>query len=288
MTEVAERNLVIQADVIATFLKRIVNCRSVAQLVALVPAIAQDRTKVGLDEIVTAHIKKAMAVSLLAEWRDSLAKENYDSILELKSIRAPSIQISKLAEKEGSINKDFQESLKEAKKSALTRMIDIKAREVEALSSLCEVKRNAEALHNSWVSASSAEGVSPEALALLQDSDSALSLVQSAVSIGENTAHKQMLAKAKKSETVKKAKTGGTAVMPTDRKGLEEFVKEIAKRQKQSAIDKSLARKSGKGQRGAGPSTTKNQKNTNKIGKKNRKRKNGKRGTSSTKQQKKR
>ena len=107
MTEVAERNLVIQADVIATFLKRIVNCRSVAQLVALVPAIAQDRTKVGLDEIVTAHIKKAMAVSLLAEWRDSLAKENYDSILELKSIRAPSIQISKLAEKEGSIDKDF-------------------------------------------------------------------------------------------------------------------------------------------------------------------------------------
>ncbi|RAQ99362.1 hypothetical protein DDE83_009198 [Stemphylium lycopersici] len=153
MTEVAERNLVIQADVIATFLKRIVNCRSVAQLVALVPAIAQDRTKVGLDEIVTAHIKKAMAASLLAEWRDSLAKENYDSILELKSIRAPSIQISKLAEKEGSINKDFQER---------------------------------------------------------------------------------------------------------------------------------------KGQRGAGPSKTKNQKNTNKIGKKDRKRKNRKRGTSSTKQQKKR
>ncbi|RYO55249.1 hypothetical protein AA0116_g9185 [Alternaria tenuissima] len=56
-----------------------------------------------------------------------------------------------------------------------------------------------------------------------------------------------MLAKAKKSKTVKKAKTGGTAVMLTDRKGFEEFVKEIAKRQKQSAIDKSLARKSGKG-----------------------------------------
>jgi hypothetical protein len=289
MTEVNEKNLGIQADVVATFVKRIVNCRSVAQLSTFVPAIAQDRTKLALDEIVTAHIKKALAVSLLMEWRDLLAKESFGSIPELKSIRAPSIQVSKLAEKEGSINKDFNDSLKEARKFALTRMIDIKNKEVEALSGLCEGKRNADKLHEMWISAANAaDGVSAEALALLHDPDCALSLVQSAISIGENTAHMQMLKRAKKSEAVKKTQVGATAVMPTDKKALEEFVKEIAKRQKQSAMDKSKANKSGKGRRGAGPSKTKNQKNPNKIGKKDRKRKNGKRGTSSRRQQKKR
>ncbi|KAI8931839.1 hypothetical protein NX059_011475 [Plenodomus lindquistii] len=77
--------------------------------------------------------------------------------------------------------------------------------------------------------------------------------------------------------------------MPTDSKSLEVFVKEIAKRQRQSAQDKAKAnnKKSGKGRRGAGPSKTKNQKNPNKIGKKDRQRKNGKRGSSSKRQPKK-
>lgn len=39
-----------------------------------------------------------------------------------------------------------------------------------------------------------------------------------------------MLTKAKKSKTIKKAKTRGTTVMLIDRKGLKEFIKEIAKR----------------------------------------------------------
>lgn len=288
MTGEGERNLEIQMDLVASFVKRIVNCQSVAQLIAFVPAIAKDRTKVGLDEIVTAHVKKATAASTLADWRDSLAKDNFDSIHELKSIRAPSLQISKLAEKEGSITKDFKDSLKEAKKAALTRMIDIKAKEVEALSSLCDQAKLAKKLHEAWNGISASDGVSPEACALLHEPSCASSLVSSAISIGENTAHKQMIAKQKKSEAVKKAQIGGTSVMPKDSKALEEFVKEIAKRQKQSAMDKSKAKKSGKGQRGAGPSKSKNQKNSNKVSKKDRKRKNGKRGTSSKRQQSKR
>ncbi|EMD87703.1 hypothetical protein COCHEDRAFT_1213211 [Bipolaris maydis C5] len=289
MTEGSDGNLVIQKEVNANFVKRIVNCRSVAQLVSFVPAIAQDRTKLALDDIVNAHIKKAYAVSLLTEWRDLLAKESLDSIPELKSIRAPSIQVSKLAEKEGSIDKDFKDSLKEARKFALTRMIDIKNREVEALSALCGAERNANKLHDSWTGiANTSEGVSAEAISLLHSPDCAQSLVFSAISIGENTADKQIREKSKKSETVKKTQTNATATMPKDSKALEEFVKEIAKRQKQSAMDRSKARKSGKGRRGAGPSKTKNQKNPNKIGKKDRKPRNGKRGTSSKRQQKKR
>lgn len=288
MTEAHERNLAIQADVVALFLKRLVNCRSVAQLVALVPAAVQDRTRSGLDDIVNAHIKKASADHLLAEWKDHLAKENYGAILELKSIRGPSIQVSKLAEKDVSISKDFSDALKEAKKSALARMIAIKEQEVEALSKLCNEDRNYTDLRADWKRVANADGVSKEAYSLLIDPDCVLSLIQSSISIGENTAHKQMEKKKQKSGAVKGARTKGTAAMPTEPKALEEFIKEIAKRQKQSAVDKSKARQSGKGQRGAGPSKTKNQRNPNGVGKKNRKRNAGKRGTSSKKQQKKR
>lgn len=288
MTEAHERNLAIQADVVALFLKRLVNCRSVAQLVALVPAAVQDRTRTGLDDIVNAHIKKATADHLLAEWRDHLAKQNYGAIPELKSIRGPSIQVSKLAEKDASISKDFSDALKEAKKSALTRMIAIKAEEVKALSNICNEERMYTILHGEWKRAANTEGVSKEAYNLLHDADCALSLIQSTISIGENAAHKQMEKKKQKSGTAKGTQTKATAAMPTEPKALEEFIKEIAKRQKQSAVDKSKARQSGKGQRGAGPSQTKNQKNPNRVGKKDRKRKNAKRGTSSKKQQKKR
>lgn len=288
MTEEHDRNLAIQADVVALFLKRLVNCRSVAQLVALVPAAVQDRTREGLDVIVNAHVKKAVAAFLLAEWRDHLAKSNFDAIPELKSIRGPSIQVSKLAEKDAAISKDFSDALKEAKKSALTRMIEIKKNEVESLTNLCSEDKNAVQLHELWKRVANTEGVSKEAHTLLYDSECALSMTQTAISIGENTANKQMDKKKNKSDAVKKAKKDATSVMPTDKKGLEEFIKEIAKRNKQSASDKAKAKKSGKGQRGAGPSQTKNQKNSNKVGKKGRKPKNGKRGNSSKKQQKKR
>lgn len=287
MTDVADRNLAVQTDVVGAFLKRLVNCRSVAQLVSLVPAAVQDRTRVDLDNIVNAHVKKATTAFQLAEWRDSLAKQNYDGIPELKSIRGPSVQVSKLAETEAAISKDFSEALKEAKKSALTRMIEIKASEVEALTLISQEDRNVANLILGWKRVADTEGVSKEAHVLLYDSDSIRSLIQTAISIGENTAQKQMLKKQQKALAVKKTKTGATAVMPTEPKALEEFVKEIAKRQKQSAMDKSKARKPGKGQRGAGPSKTKNQKNAMRVAK-NRKGKNAKRGTSSGKQQKKR
>jgi hypothetical protein len=76
--------------------------------------------------------------------------------------------------------------------------------------------------------------------------------------------------------------------MPEKPQDLVAFVKEVAERHRQSVQDKSRAKKSGKGQRRAGPSKTKNQKkNTNKVGKKNRKTRKGKRGTSSKKQPKK-
>jgi hypothetical protein len=285
------RNLAIQEEVVATFLKRIVNCRSVPQLVSFVPAIVHERTKVALDEIISAHVKQAQACQLLAEWKDYLAKEDFKSVLQLKSLRAPSLQISKLAEKDGSISANFDESLKEAKRTALERMIEIKEIEVKALRGLCNIKNQADALRNQWNLASRADGVSPEAAALLYEPLCSLSLVQSTVSIGENTADKQMKLKLKKSEAIKKTHTSATDVMPKDKRGLEEFVKAIAQRQRQSALDKAKAKKSGKGRRGAGPSKTKNQKkNPNNIvlGQKDRKRKNEKRGPSSKRQQKKR
>jgi hypothetical protein len=286
-TGLVTQTLEIQREVCASLVKRIVNCRNVAQLVSFVPAVAQDQTKAGLDKIVNSHVKKAAASFLLTEWRDHLAKESLDQIPELKSLRAPSIQISKLAEEDGAINKTFDDALKEAKKSALTRMIFIKDREVEALGKLCEEKSCTDKLQTAWIKLSNLNGVSPEAKAILSDRACASSVICSAISIGENTALKHVEEKSKKIAAVKKTQKDGTA-MPKDSKALEEFVKEIAKRQKQSAIDKSKARKSGKGQRGAGPSKSKNQKNSNKVGKKSRKPRNGKRGTSSKRQQKKR
>lgn len=286
-TEMVNRILDTQVDVATNFVKRIVNCRSVAQLVSFVPAVAQDQTKQSLDKIVNSHIKKASAAFLLAEWRDHLAKNNFDAILELKSLRTPSIQISKLAEEEGSISKSFDEPLKEAKKLALVHMIFIKDKEVEALGKLCESARNVEQVWGIWKQLADFDGVSTEAKAILQEHSCVTSLICSAISIGENTAQKQITAKAKKSETVKKTQTRATDKLPDNPKAMEEYVKEIVKRSKQSATDKAKAKKSGKGQRGAGPSKSKNQKNSNKIVKKGRKPKNGKRGTSSKRQQKK-
>lgn len=287
-TGLHERNLAVQTELVAVFLRRIVNCRSVPQLVTLVPAIAQERTKELLDRIVDAHIKKATAVSLLADWRDSLAKQSFGSISQLKSLRAPTIQVSKIAELEKDISKNFDDSLKEAKKFALTRMIDIKNQEVEILSGLCDMKANADRVMKLWLTISAQDSVSSEAHSLLADKWCPLSLVQSAISIGENTAQKQIDAKTRKSETVGNAKTKATASMPEKPQDLVAFVKQVAEQHRQSVQDKARAKKSGKGQRGAGPSKTKNQtKNTNKVGKKNRKTKNGKRGTSSKKQQKK-
>jgi hypothetical protein len=285
-TDDGERNLAIQNEVIGTLLKRLVNCRSVAQLVSLVPAAVQDRTRTKLDEIVNAYVKKASTAFQLAEWRDCLAKQNYETIQELKSIRGPSIQVSKLAETDAAISKDFSDALKEAKRSALTRMIEIKAAEVEALTLISQESRNVNHLFSEWRQEANREGASKESIAILNDTESVRSLVQTAISIGENTAHKLMQKKQEKASAVKKTTIKATA-MPTDSKALEEFVKEIAKRQRQSAMDKSKAKKPGKGQRGAGPSKTKNQKNAARVAK-NRKGKNAKRGTSSKKQQKKR
>jgi hypothetical protein len=287
-TGLHERNVAVQDELLSSFLRRSVNCRSVPQLVALVPAIVQEKTKELLDRIVDAHVKKAMAASLLADWRDSLAKESFGSIPQLKSLRAPTIQVSKIAELEKTIKKDFDDSLKEAKKSALTRMIDVKNQEVEILNNLCEKEANAVSLQAIWLTKSDHDGVSAEAYSLLTEKWCPISLVQTAISIGENTAQKQIDAKIRKSETVVNVKTKSTDSMPEKPQDLVAFVKEVAERHRQSVQDKSRAKKSGKGQRGAGPSKTKNQKkNTNKVGKKNRKTRKGKRGTSSKKQPKK-
>jgi len=287
-TELNNFNLGVQEDVMRNFAKRLVACRSTAQLVSLVPAAVQERTKDILESIVQAHIKKSSAAFLLAEWRDCIAKESFVSVLELKSLRAPSIQVSKLSEKDGVLDKGFEDSLKEAKKLALMRMISIKASEIEALGKICDMEARYKEIIEIWNKASQQNDASAEASALLRHTPSIKSLIQTTVSIGENIAHKQAELREKKATVQKTTKVSATAVMPTDSKGLEEFVKEIHKRQKQSVQDRAKSKKSGKGPRGAGPSKTKNQKNSNKkVAKKGRKQRKGKRGTSSKKQQKK-
>lgn len=287
-TQVAEFNLKTAEDLVGGFVKRIVNARTTAQLVSLVPAPVQERTKKLLEQIVQAHLKTANASSVLKEWQDALAKNFFD-LPELNSIRAPSVQVSKLASENGQLDsKNFNDALVASKRSALERMIEIKEKEISILEQLCDVDAQSKALLAGWRIASGGDHISPEALTILLSHACGESLVKTTVSIGANAAYRQLETKKKKSETVKKVSVKTTGALPGDRKELMELIKEMNKRQRQSSDDKRKASKSGKGPRGAGPSKTKNQKkNTNKVSK-GRKGKNGKRGTSSGKQQRKR
>lgn len=286
-TQLAEFNLRTAEDLVSSFVKRIVNAKSTAQLVAMVPAPVQERTKKLLEQIVQAHLKMANATTILKEWKDSLAKSNFN-LPELKSIRAPSVQVSKLATDHGQLDpKNFTSALEASKRGALERMIEIKEGEIEILDQLCDSDVQTGKLLAGWKTASEDEHISAEALTILLSHSCGISLVKTAISIGANAAYRQIETKKKKSETQKKAKVDATGALPGDKKALAEFIKEINKRQRQSTQDKqkALKNKSGKGQGGAGPSKTKNQKKkTNKVSK----RRQGKSGASSGRQQKKR
>jgi hypothetical protein len=287
-TVAAALNLKTQEDLVSSFAQRIVSARSVAQLVSLVPARVQDTTKRLLDEIVQAQVKYGMVSILLKEWRDALAKNDFKNILELKSLRPPSIQISKIASSRGVVDINFDEALKAARKGALERMIALKQQELEILGGTCDQDECATVLHTKWKAAAEEDGISVTTYALLTHQPSCLALVQSGISIGANTSSRITQTKIQKSETKKTAGVGAAGDLPKDLKSWKELTKEVIRSQKQSEQDK-RRNQSGKGHRGAGPSKTKNQK-TNKDGvgkKKNRQGKGGKRGTSSRKQQKK-
>ncbi|KAF2869590.1 hypothetical protein BDV95DRAFT_609127 [Massariosphaeria phaeospora] len=163
-------------------------------------------------------------------------------------------------------------------------MIEIKKAEIEILEQLCDPDAQTKALLDGWKSAADDDHISLEAFTLLMNQPCEESLVKTTISIGANAAYRQIETKKKRSATQKKAQVEATGALPGDKKALAEFIKEIGKRQQQSRKDKQAKPKSGKGQRGAGPSKTKNQtKNTAKVSKR-RQGSDKKRGASSKKQ----
>jgi hypothetical protein len=282
----AKDNESLQKDILHAFVSKIVAARSVAELVACIPTPAQDPTKKILDQVLTAFLKREVSSSQLMEWRDSLAKDKFDKIAELNSIKAPTIQTSKLAQDTGSLMEiDFSDTLKEAKKIALRQMILIRESEVGALASFCNPTDVAAEIGKVWQKLLVESHVSPEHAAVLGSLQARESLAKSTTSLGANLSFRSIESRRSKAEKRTNAKVAATGALSGNRSEMATFVKEIVKRQQQSARDK----KSGKGQRGAGPSKTKNQKsNQSKVGKKRRPTKNAKRGTSGGKQQRKR
>jgi hypothetical protein len=254
------------------------------ELVACVPTPAQEKTKKVLEVVLQAFARKETCALLLAEWRDSLAKEYFANIPELNSIKAPNVQVSKIAQDTGNLMEiNFSDALLEAKKAALTQMIAIKSSEIGALTPFCDPTDVSADISQQWQKIILENYASPEHTAVLASKDASDSLAKSITALGANLSFRANESRRKKQEKKKNAKTASTAALSGDKKEMTAFVKEIVKRQHQASRDK----KSGKGPRGAGPSKTKNQGTTHtqsKVGKKRRQAKNAKRGTSTSKQ----
>lgn len=278
-------NEAMQKHILQNFISRIIAAKSTVELVSHVPTPVQDRTRRILDQVLLAFAKKEAASLCLVEWRDALAKEHFSSIPELNAIRPPGMQISKMAQDTGELmDIDFSDALRDAKKTTLTQMINIKDREIEVLSGFCDPMKIAKQIERVWTSAVAEAYVSPEHAGLLSTKAAMVSLAKSTTSLGANLSFRMQESKRNRNEKKMKAKVAATGKLSGEKSEMASFIKEVLLRQQQSAKDK----KSGKGPRGAGPSKTKNQTPKSKVGKKDPKIRKGKQGPSRDKQRKKR
>jgi hypothetical protein len=220
-----------------------------------------------------------------------LAKQEYDSIPELNSLKKPIVQLSKLAE---TVDKgafapfNFSDAMNTAKKVSLEEMIRIKRQEVKNLDSLCDEDNIQAKVKAIWMSVSQEDGITPEHLTLLLDDGPSSRLVQAAISIGRNAVSRSVIIKQRRNESKANAEVEMTDVLD-NREQIQHLVMEMIKRREQSKKDKTT---SGKGKGRAGPPSKKNQTKEaapSKVQKKKpRSRKPKKQGTSTKGQRKKR
>ncbi|RAQ98634.1 hypothetical protein DDE82_009060 [Stemphylium lycopersici] len=271
---------------------RMSRCHALGELIRTIPAPAQAATKEVLEKVTDAFTRQGVYEVLKTSWQDALDKREYDRIPELNSLKAPSVQVSKLAKEidEVALNAlNFTLAMQEARKAALVVMIGIKQQEINNLSQLCDESIIKGKIFKIWRDISGEDGITPEHMTILQHKGCAERLVQMAISIGHDSLTRSANTKKKRLEKKTEAEAEETNVA-NDPKSVRALVHEIIKRERQSEKDKKISKK---GRERAGPpKTPKNPKNAKnratKVTKKNAPTNARKVGPSSRQQRKKR
>jgi hypothetical protein len=272
---------------------RMSRCHTLGELIRTIPAPAQAATKEVLEKVTDAFTRQGVCEVLKTSWQDALNKGEYDRIPELNSLKAPSVQVSKLAREidETALNAlNFTSALQDARKAALVIMIGIKQQEILNLDQLCSEQIIRGKIVKIWKDISEEDGITPEHMTILLHKGCAERLVQMAISIGHDSLTRSANTKKKRLEKREEAETDKTN-LPDNQKSLRALVHEEMKRMRQSEKDKKINSKKGSGRAGP-PKTPKNPKNAKnratKVTKKSQPASARKAGPSSRQQRKKR
>ncbi|XPS99448.1 hypothetical protein M3J09_013926 [Ascochyta lentis] len=224
---------------------RMSRCHSLGELLKTIPAPAQNATKDILEKVTDAFTRQGACEVVKTTWQDALNKREYDNIPELNSLRAPSVQVSKLAQEVDPIalkGLNFDSNLTDAKKAALTTMIGIKQQEINNLNQLCKETIIRRKVVATWKDISDENGITPEHLTILLSKGCAERLVQMAISIGHDSLIRSANIKKKRLEKKEEAEQKKTEAAD-DPKSMRALIQEELKRARQSEKDKKISKK---------------------------------------------
>jgi hypothetical protein len=190
-------------------------CHTLGELIRTIPAPAQNATKDVLEKVTDAFTRQGACEILKTSWQDALDKREYDCIPELNSLKAPSVQVSKLAKEINEVALKaltFTTAINDARKAALVIMIGIKQQEINNLDKLCDAKSIRAKIHKIWSDISEEDGITPEHMAILERKECAERLVQIAISIGYDSLTKAANIKKKRLEQKNEAEERQTGV----------------------------------------------------------------------------
>jgi hypothetical protein len=258
--------------VIQGALLKIPTCTSVGELLKVLPAPAQPAAKGIFDSVFNASQKLGSTSVTVANWRDQLRHENLGpkcNIVQLNSIKAPNVQISKEALEANALELNglnLDSVVFDAKKAALTQMILMKTKEEETLRDLIQPRNIGDRLVTAWneLIAKEAAIITTETKFLLRNAVFVQKVSQAVAAIGVSSYEKSRLSKEKRLHMKKEARIDATNVdvemggvgtdAATTTKQLRTLVDEALKRKIQSRNDKRL---SGKGKQRTGKTSTK-------------------------------
>jgi hypothetical protein len=247
-------------QVLQDLLARMSRCHTFGELMKTVPAPAQEITKTKLEKVVDSFTRQGACETLKATWQDFLNKSEFNRVPELNSLKAPTVQISKLAKEVDQValnNFNFDTIMQDARRATLVQMIALKQQEIKNLKSLCNERSIRDKLFVAWTLLVTDGTTTPEHANILTHEGCAERLVQMAISIGQNSLAKTASVKQKKQEKLAEADKQKTDLVGNNR-SFESMFKEMMRKEKQSEGDR---RKSGKGKGRAGPpNKSKNQK----------------------------
>ncbi|GKV53541.1 hypothetical protein SLEP1_g60062, partial [Rubroshorea leprosula] len=191
-------------------LLKLASCSSIGEVLRLLPVPVQPVSRDILDGVYQASLKLGGAEALLVLWKDHLRSGRFDEIVQLNSLKAPSVQVCKeaLGPDDGGLSAlNLDGALRVAKESALKAMITIKELEVANLQSFVQPANIQSRLVPAWsaVVAQNAATITTEHSVVLGNEDVQRKVCQVAASIGESSSQRARLAKEKRVEMRKEA-----------------------------------------------------------------------------------